>query len=210
PRLDVEQARPRTPSYYGLEILHVAEGELQDFEHLAKRAAGTVDARIGWPAPRVREDAIDEAEYDLAVLDDLLVKKEDECVGQAHYLLGANEHLARALRFRGRRWLRAWKASDGLVDPPEEALAAIRAHTVQSRSFSPTALQNFAACPYRFMLSAVLRLSKREEPAPMEDLDALTRGSLVHEVHYELLTKLRGLGMLPVTPDNLEAATKEL
>ncbi|HEY8078302.1 MAG TPA: PD-(D/E)XK nuclease family protein, partial [Labilithrix sp.] len=210
PRLDVEQARPRTPSYYGLEVLHVAEGRLHDFEHLAKRAATSASARIGWPAPRDKNDAVDEAEYDLAVLDEYLRKPESECVGQAHYLLHTNEHLARALRFRGRRWLKAWKASDGLVDPPAEALEAIRAHGLDRRSFSPTALQNFAACPYRFMLSAVHRLAPREEPAPMEDLDPLTRGSLVHEVSFELLVRLREEKLLPVTEKNLEAARARL
>ncbi len=210
PRLDVEQARPRTPSFYGLELLRVAEGTLRDFEYLAKKAARTADARIGWPAPQKRDEAIDEAEFDLALLDEILKRKEDDCVGQAHYLLTANVHLARALRFRGRRWLKAWKAADGLVDPPEEALAAIREHATGKRSFSPTALQNFAACPYRFLLSAVHRLAPREEPEPIEDLDPLTRGSLVHEVQYALLTKLRDDKMLPVTPDNLDDARDAL
>src|SRR4029079_15325887 len=50
PRVDVEQARPRTPSFYGLEVLRVAEGQLGDSEYLAKKAALTADARIGWPA----------------------------------------------------------------------------------------------------------------------------------------------------------------
>jgi len=206
PRVDVEQARPRTPSFYGLEVLRVAEGELRDFHYLAETAAKKVDARIGWPAPARREQAIDEAEYDLALLESVLLKKEEECVGEAHYLLSSNEHLARALRFRGRRWLKAWKAADGLVDPPEEALAAIREHALDKRSFSPTALQNFAACPYRFLLSAVHRLAPREELAAIEDLDPLTRGSLVHEVQYEVLTRLRAQRLLPVTRQRLDAA----
>jgi CRISPR/Cas system-associated exonuclease Cas4 (RecB family) len=206
PRVDVEQARPRTPSFYGLEVLRVAEGELRDFHYLAETAAKKVDARIGWPAPKRRTDAIDEAEYDLALLESVLEKKEDDCVGEAHYLLTANDHLARALRFRGRRWLKAWKAADGLVDPPEEALVALREHTLDKRSFSPTALQNFAACPYRFLLSAVHRLAPREEPSAIEDLDPMTRGSLVHEVQFVLLTKLREQGLLPVTRPRLDAA----
>ncbi len=210
PRVDVEQARPRTPSFYGLEVLRVAEGELRDFHYLAETAAKKVDARIGWPAPKDRKDAIDEAEYDLALLESVLERKEDECVGEAHYLLSSNAHLARALRFRGRRWLKSWKAADGLVDPPPEALAAIREHTLDKRSFSPTALQNFAACPYRFFLSAVQRLSPRQELVAIEDLDPLTRGSLVHEVQFRLLTELRDAGLLPVTKPRLEAARAKL
>ena len=213
PRVDVEQARPRTPSFYGLEVLRVAEGELRDFHYLAETAAKKVEARMGWPAPAQRKDAIDEAEYDLALLESVLVKTEHESVGEAHYLLSSNDHLARALRFRGRRWLKGWKSADGLVDPPEEALAAIREHALDKRSFSPTALQNFAACPYRFLLSAVHRLAPREEPAAIEDLDPMTRGSLVHEVQFRLLTKLRDATRLDPqtgarTPESLLPVTK--
>ena len=104
PRLDVEQARPRTPSFYGLEVLRVAEGQLGDFEHLAEKAASTAEARIGWPAPVKREDAIDEAEYDLALLKNVLEKPENEVNGEGRYLVDANPHLSRALRFRWMRW----------------------------------------------------------------------------------------------------------
>lgn len=214
PRLDVEQARPRTPSFYGLEVLRVAEGRLGDFEHLAKRAASAAEARVGWPAPARREDAIDEAEYDLALLKDVLEKPESEVDGEGRYLVDAadkNDHLARALRFRWMRWdPKQLRASDGLVAPPPEALAAIHEHTTDKRSFSPTALQNFAACPYRFLLSAVHKLAPREEPDAIEDMDPLTKGSLVHEVQYRLLTRLRADGLLPITAETLEPARERL
>src|SRR5207237_9276313 len=38
PRLDVEQARPRAPSFYGLEALRAAEGAPPGFEALRPRA----------------------------------------------------------------------------------------------------------------------------------------------------------------------------
>ena len=90
------------------------------------------------------------------------------------------------------------------------ALAAIHEHRTDKRSFSPTALQNFAACPYRFLLSAVHKLAPREEPDAIEDMDALTRGSLVHEVQYRLLSALDAAGRLPVTAANLEVARERL
>ena len=214
PRLDVEQARPRTPSFYGLEVLRVAEGLLGDFEHLATKAASTAEARIGWPAPTRREDAIDEAEYDLALLKNVLEKPENEVDGEGRYLVdaaGSNPHLARALRFRWMRWdSKQLRSSDGLVNPPPEALLAIHEHTTDKRSFSPTALQNFAACPYRFLLSAVHKLAPREEPDAIEDVDPLTKGSLVHEVQYRLLTRLRDDGLLPITEATLEPARERL
>lgn len=210
PRIDTEQGRPRTPSFYGLEILRAADGVLGGFEELRERAFASVPSRIGWPAPARSEDAIDEAEHDLALIEGLLVRPEAETIGMARYLLGANVHLGRALRFRAKRWTRKWTECDGLIDVTGEAKVALDKHALSQRSFSPTALQHFAACPYRFVMQAIFRLAPREEPAPLEDMDPLTRGSLMHEVQYELLTALRAQNRLPVTPDRLEDARAEL
>ena len=81
---------------------------------------------------------------------------------------------------------------------------------MSTRSYSPTALQNFAACPYRFFLQAIHRLEPREEPEAIETLDPLTRGGLFAEVQYEILSALRELDVLPVTPEDLEDASSLL
>ena len=206
PRLDLDHARPRVPSFYALEALRAAEGRLPGFDELAARAESLTDARVGWPAPREPEDAIDEAEHDLALLERVLQRDPDRAVGTARYLLEANPHLGRALRFRARRWRRRWSAADGLVEPGEAGRAAIRAHGLAARSYSPTALQHLAACPYRFLLQAVHRLSPREVPEAIEELDPLQRGSLVHRVQFELFEKLRDADLLPVTPPTLARA----
>src|SRR5205807_2076994 len=78
PRIDVEQSRPRTPSFYGLELLRAAEGALPGFDALARRAEVAGGARIGWPAPARADDAIDEGEHDLALLDRVLRSAEPE------------------------------------------------------------------------------------------------------------------------------------
>ncbi len=200
PRIDVQQSRPRVPSFYALEALRAAEGALPGFEEIASRAESTTRARLGWPAPEHPEAAIDEAEYDLALLANLVESNNEEATGAAHYLLTANIHLARALRARSRRWLRRWTQNDGLVDPDELALQSIAKHQFSARSFSATALQNYASCPYRFFLSAILRLDLRQEPAAIEVIDPLTRGSLFHETQFEVLTKLKAAGLLPLRP----------
>jgi ATP-dependent helicase/DNAse subunit B len=210
PRLDLQQARPRVPSFYGLEVLRAAEGLLPSFAELARRAELSGGARIGWPAPKEPKDAIDEAEHDLALLEGAFRRPEQESRGTAHYLLGVNPHLARALRARARRWRRRWTPSDGLVDPGPDALAALRAHRLDARSYSPTALQNYAACPYRFLLQAVHRFAPREEPEAIDEIDPLARGSLVHEVQFELLRELQDAGALPLGPHNLEDARARL
>jgi len=206
PRVDVEQARARVPSFYLLEVLRATEGLLPGFDALARRTVTASPARLGWPAPEQPHDAIDDAEYDLALLAPLVDVDERTAQGAAHYLLDTNVHLARALRARGRRWKTGWFPPDGLVDPDEPGRAALARHQLAARSFSATALQHYAACPYRFFLQALLRLAPREEPAAIEHMDALTRGGLFHDVQYEILTTLRAEGLLPVNADSLPRA----
>ncbi len=207
PRVDLQQSRPRTPSFYALELLRAAEGTLPGFDDLARRAQQSTETRIGWPAPRVAHDAIDEAEYDLAILERLEGRPEAETSGAARYLLAANPHLSRALRFRAERWAKKkWWPSDGLVDPRPAAKAALAAHALSARSYSPTALQNFSACPYRFVLQAILRLAPREERESLEELDALQKGSIFHETMYELFVALRAKGLLPLDEAHLDEA----
>ena len=71
------------------------------------------------------------------------------------------------------------------------------------RSFSPTALQNFAACPYRFFLQAILRLEPRQEPVAIETIDPLTRDEL--SADYRRIHDRLGLTTLLVTHDMTEA-----
>jgi CRISPR/Cas system-associated exonuclease Cas4 (RecB family) len=210
PRLDLDQGRPRVPSFYALEAMRAAEGRLPGFDELAKRAESIGEARVGWPAPHEPGAAIDDAEHDLALLERLLRLEPERSVGTARYLLTANPHLGRALRFRARRWLRRWTQADGLVEPSPGALEALGGHALDARSYSATALQHYAACPYRFFLYSVHRLEPREVPEAIEELSPLQRGSLVHDVQFELLGRLRDAELLPVRKDNLKAARDQL
>jgi CRISPR/Cas system-associated exonuclease Cas4 (RecB family) len=207
PRVDLEKARARVPSFYGLEAVRAATGTLPGFDELRSYAEEGGEARLGWPAPERPEQAIDDSEYDLAVLARLQREPDPrKSTGAARYLLDANPHLGRALRARGRRWLKRWTPADGLVDPDPEALAALERHRMGARPFSPTALEHFSACPYRFLLQAVHRLQPREEAEALETIDPLTRGALFHEIQFAVSTRLRDEGHLPLDPGHLETA----
>ena len=209
PRLDLDQARPRVPSFYALEAVRAAEGRLPDFAELARRAETATTARLGWPAPPDPSDAIDDAEHDLAILDRLLALPE-ESAGAARYLFTANPNLARALRARYQRWGRSWTSADGLVSRSEAVRAIMAKHTLGARSYSPTALQNYARCPYRFFLQAIHGLAPREVPEAIDELDPLQRGSLIHEIQFELFARLSEENLLPVRPSNLDRARQKL
>ena len=111
-----------------------------------------IEGRLGWPARTYPSDAIDDAERDLAVLDQITSGAVEQA-GAARYLLTTNQHLARALRTRYQRWGRG-TAADGLTS--SQNIQAIMAnHALQARSYSPTALELYARCPYRFFLQPI-------------------------------------------------------
>ena len=67
-------------------------------------------------------------------------------------------------------------------------------HRLTARAWSPSSLQQFAACPYQFALHGIHGLRPREEAAPLEQMDPLTRGALFHEVQFALLSASEGGG----------------
>ena len=203
PRMDVAQSRARVPSFYALEVVRAAEGRLPSLREFEKRAARSASARLDWPAPANPRDAIDDAEYDLAALNASLKLRGAAATGSARYLMQSNEALARSLRTRGRRWRNFWSSADGLVDPDPATLQALDAHRLAQRSYSPSSLQHFAACPYRFLLHAVFQLRPREHPARLEQMDPLTRGALFHSAQFELFRELARDNLLPVAEPHL-------
>ena len=182
PSMDLAQGRPRVPSFYALEIARAIEGRVPALRPFETRLSENAEARLVWPAPKDPGNAIDDAEYDLA----WLAAHRDEN-SSARYLLDANPHLARSLRARWRRWEKKWTEADGFVNPDEATRGLLAEQRLDEREYSPSALQNFASCPYRFVLSGVLHLRERQDPVAIEQLDPLTRGAIVHEVQREFL-----------------------
>jgi CRISPR/Cas system-associated exonuclease Cas4 (RecB family) len=200
-RMDVAEARPRVPSFYALELPRAVEGKLPGLKEFEKRSREACPSRLNWPAPRDIGEAIDDAEYDLVKLD-----QAGKIAGGAHYLVEANPHLARSLRGRWERWHSKWTQADGLIANGNDAQAALGKHRMAARPWSPSALEQFSTCPYKFALNGILKLKPREEAVALEQLDPLTRGALFHEVQFALLGELREAGLLPVNRDRLAEA----
>jgi ATP-dependent helicase/nuclease subunit B len=203
PRMDVTQARARVPSFYALEVVRAAEGRLPSLREFEKRAAKSAPSRLDWPSPIEPVAAIDDAEYDLATLQASLKLRGAKATGSARYLMETNESLERSLRTRGRRWRNFWSAADGIVDPDNATLAVLHTQLLSRRSYSPSSLQQFSACPYRFMLHAIFQFRPRKEPVPLEQMDPLTRGALFHAVQFELFRELNQAKLLPITGSGL-------
>jgi ATP-dependent helicase/DNAse subunit B len=207
PSVDLAKGRAKVPSFYLLEVARASQGELPDFETLAREAASSSGTRVGWPAPRNRGEAIDAAEFDLAFLSDSFRRDvtDREAQGTGRYLMTVNGALARSLRARYQRGMRGkFTIADGFLDPSTASRTILARHRLDARPYSVTALEKYAACPYRFYLNAILRIRPRETAEAVTHLDPLTRGSILHRAQFEISKRLGEAELLPIRKDNLE------
>jgi RecB family exonuclease len=200
PRMEVAEARPRVPSFYALELPRAIEGSLPELEAFEDRARDAAPARLNWPAPKDTAGAIDDAEYDLAAIAGA------RGPGAVHYLVETNPHVTRSLRARWARWHTPWKPADGLITGDSAALEALRQQQLGARTWSPSALEHFAVCPYKFALHGIFGLKPRDESGPLEQMDPRTRGALFHEIQFELFQDLQRAALLPVNDGRLPEA----
>lgn len=217
-RYDLRQGRARTPSFYALDVARAASGRLEPLDDLQAGAARAAAARQGWPAPKVPGRALDAGEFDLAVVAELRRHGAQMLKGAGNYLLEVEPVLARAITAQGWRWQPELSDLDGLLarpttshrEPQPGLVEVLRASSPRQRPYSPTALQHYAACPYRFLLQAIHRLRPRDEAEALETMDPLTRGSLFHTMQFEVLTELRAAGELPLRAGRIEPALERL
>lgn len=186
PNLDIAQGRPRVPSFYALEIARTIEGRVPELRAFENRTTSNAEARLIWPAPKDPAYAIDNAEYDLAWHAAHASEK-----GSAAYLISASPPLARSLRARYLRWEKAWSGADGCLKGDAAARAILASKQLDRQPFSASVLQQFAICPYRFFLSGIYGVYEREEAAPLQQMDPLTRGALFHAVQFQFFQECR-------------------
>jgi ATP-dependent helicase/DNAse subunit B len=193
PRVDAESGRPRVPSFLVLDLLEAVTGERHDFETL-ERFAGWRTVPLHPAPPTARERPLDEREW--LVTRALDARPEPEAL--LRQLPGARRGLE-AIRSRERTDILT--AYDGLlgqgVDLGEAPLA-------------PTALEGYAACPFRFLLERVYRLEAVEEPDRILMIDPRDRGDIVHAVLEATFRRLAEGGALPLTRARLPGARDAL
>ena len=113
------------------------------------------------------------------------------------FVLTERPDVARALRKLAKRAQPRWSDADGYVISPDAA-GALVGKGPSDTAYSPTALQFFAACPYRFYLYGIARFRGAEAPDAFA-VDALTRGSLLHDIYFRAGVALRGAALLPLS-----------
>ena len=104
--------------------------------------------------------------------------------------LAAAGNLARANRTRSRRNSNALTEYDGNLSGVAENARFGRSLT--SSPISPTRLENWAACPFRYFLGYVLRLGALENPEDTATISPLEKGSLIHRILERFVSKSSG------------------
>ncbi|HEV3202013.1 MAG TPA: PD-(D/E)XK nuclease family protein [Bryobacteraceae bacterium] len=201
-RLDLLTGRERVPSFYAFEAHRAAGGREMGVREFDDRARSKTTSRIGWPAPPDAAKAIDDAEFDLATLAPL-------GKGSGHYLKSLPGRSVDSLRARWARWHKPWKAADGVVIE-EIGSQATAPYLLSARAWSPSVLQQYARCPYRFALRGIHGLRPEGQPAGIQRMDPATRGEIYHAAQFELLRDLAGSALLPINADNVATALDRL
>jgi len=201
-RIDLATGRERVPSFYAFEIAESAWGGEIDPATLEREAAASVHTRLGWPAPSTTDAAVDDIEYDLARLHPYW---KEPAEGVALYLRQVNPIVYRSLIARAFRWSDSWKWSDGLLPDNELTEAAVRKYRLTTHAFQTTDLEQYARCPYRFLLKGIYGLRALETPEAVQRMEPGIRGTLFHAVVEALFAKVPD-----VNPENLPLALDEL
>lgn len=103
--------------------------------------------------------------------------------------------LARAARMgRGRRSRRFTHYDGNLAQAAEGSRFG---HSLERQPISPTRLEVWSACPFRYFLGNVLGLGALETPEDTTRITPLERGKLVHKVLEDFIVQSRDSGSLP-------------
>jgi ATP-dependent helicase/nuclease subunit B len=112
----------------------------------------------------------------------------------AHHL-AASGHLSRALaleRSRAERQLSRW---DGDVSAIKGQARRLR--LLERSVLSPSSLETWATCPFRYFMGHVLRVAAVEEPEEVWTISPLEKGSLVHGVMDSFIRTVQERGEVP-------------
>ena len=112
-----------------------------------------------------------------------------------HHIVTTENVLARALRMERARNARTLTVWDG--DLSAASSSSGRIGLSNREFFSPTRLETWATCPYRYFLSNVLGIAAPEQPEEIATISPLDRGSLIHTVLERFVQAAQKHGTTP-------------
>lgn len=211
PRLDPASARPRSASPFLLRAASDLEGRPID-HHALDRLERTTRISLAAPGPERAADALLPREFDLSLLR-TLSPDTSEAVHRrrlASFVHG-NPILQRALKAEEARWGESrFTPHDGVIVRPALLDALRSIHDTRAQPLSSYRIESYARCPLAYFMQNVLGLKDYEDPEKQQRLDPLRKGSLVHDILFDVFTHLRARGVLVLTPETLEVGLEVL
>ncbi len=113
----------------------------------------------------------------------------------AHHLAQSEPVLSRALQMQRARNAKPLTHWDG--DLTSAISPSGRIGLSNREFFSPTRLQTWATCPFRYFLSNVLGIAAPEQPEELATISALERGSLLHAILERFIQAAQEQGTIP-------------
>ena len=113
----------------------------------------------------------------------------------AHHLAKSEPVLSRALEMQRARNAKPLTHWDG--DLTSAISPSGRIGLSNREFFSPTRLQTWATCPFRYFLSNVLGIAAPEQPEELATISALERGSLLHTILERFIKSAQEQGTIP-------------
>lgn len=197
PRLDPATGRDRVPSWLLMKLLE----RVHDRTEALTVAEFAKSPEVRWvtldPRPSSPEVAVHALERELA---DLSLALDGGNVLAAARLMTRSPFGRAVIAAERARWgEKRFTAYDGWIAPPANASdawrdAVAKAALKPGREMSPTRLESFVKCPYRYFLKYALGLDPLEEPERRMTIDPRDRGELIHKVlekfwHAEKIAK---------------------
>ena len=109
--------------------------------------------------------------------------------------MAARGALARAIEVGRSRSSSQFTRFDG--DLSQIASAARFGQSIKQGAISPTRLETWAACPFRYFLGYVLRLGALDTPEDVTTISSIDRGSLIHKILEDFMRQTIAGDLLP-------------
>ena len=208
PRLDPEKNRERVPSFFLLRALEILSGRRLRFEDLKKQSAWVKWLGLSQIAAEHEDECLDTSDRDLY----RTLKAGDRSEPAIGTYLGeVNRFLKRGASSMDSR-LRVPQLTkyDGYVLSEKTRVHLEEEYQRLCMSVSPSHLEKWAECPFRYFLEHVIRLRIREDPEAIWEISPQDRGTFMHKTLENFFKKLKAQGRLPLTKADPEKLCTEL
>jgi RecB family exonuclease len=178
PRGDLRGRRDRLPSRWLLDSASALGGRRIFSSDVADLPSGVMRTVASY------EDGVMKAGVHGSVVERDVAVLRDTPDPAGHPMVEADADLVRGFLARGARAGEAFTEWDGNLDG--QAVASPATGT----PLSPSRLEAYASCPFRYYLGSVLGLSERDDPERVVEISPAEKGSLVHLVLERFITEV--------------------